>query len=138
MDNRRLRIVIADHHDLMLSVVSDHLSKHFEVVKSVQTGERLVQSAAELQPDVIVSDINMPRIGGVEAMLRLQSMGIKIPFVLMGVDMVDLSQLFSRGASGYVHKYDIHADLVEAVVAAHAGSRFVSRSIPRGDPSSTR
>jgi DNA-binding NarL/FixJ family response regulator len=131
MNTRKLRIVVADDHDLMLSVVSDHLSKHFEVVKSVRTGERLVHFAAELRPDVIVSDVNMPNLSGVGAMLRLQGMGLKIPFVMMGADTVDITQLFSQGAAGYVHKYDIHADLVEAVIAAHSGGKFVSRSIPQ-------
>ena len=64
-------------------------------------------------------------------MLWLKRFEVEIPFVLTGVETADITRFLAVGASAYVHKYDIYADLIEAVASALAGRRFVSRSVPQ-------
>jgi DNA-binding NarL/FixJ family response regulator len=124
-----IRVVVADDHAEMLKVISDFLSEHFCVLAVVASGDSLIQVVAELKPDVVVSDVDMPSCSGVEAMLELREMGVEVPFVLMGTEVKGILPLLHKGAAAYVHKYDMCADLVRAVLLAKKGDRFLSRSV---------
>jgi DNA-binding NarL/FixJ family response regulator len=130
-DSRDIRVVIADDHAPMLKIVSTLLGQHFSVIAAVSSGDALIQAAVDLRPDVIVSDIDMPGHDGLEVMFRLRALGLEIPFVLMCAEnrRIRVARFLAQGAMGYVHKYDIYADLVDAVLFATAGNKFVSRSV---------
>jgi DNA-binding NarL/FixJ family response regulator len=128
-DSRGIRIVIADDHAGMLKIVSTLLSQHFSVIAAVSSGDALIQAAVDLRPDVIVSDIDMPVHNGLQVMFRLRALGIEIPFVLMGAEITGTAHFLAQGATAYVHKYDIFADLIDAVLLATTGNKFVSRSV---------
>ena len=82
----RLRVLVAEDHSAMRNCIVNILSADFEVIAAVPDGEELVASALALKPDVIVSDIRMPRLDGVSALLRLRDAGVFTPFVLVTVD----------------------------------------------------
>jgi DNA-binding NarL/FixJ family response regulator len=129
--SQTIKVVIADDHAGMLKIVSTLLSEHFSVVAAVSSGDALIQAAIDLRPDVIVSDVDMPVRDGLEVMFRLRALGLEIPFVLMCAETrrTRVKRLLALGATGYVHKYDIYADLVDAVLLAAVGNKFVSRSV---------
>jgi DNA-binding NarL/FixJ family response regulator len=126
-----IRVVVAENHDNMLKVVSDLLRENFYVVGVVTNGLDLFQAARTLLPDVIVSGIEMPGQSGLDAMSALKRMGMEIPFVIISTDTKAASYCLERGATGYVHDYDIFGDLTEAVLFALRGTRFISRSVVR-------
>lgn len=82
----RFRVLVADDHSAMRDCIVEVLSAEFDVIEAVSNGEELITSALALNPDVIVCDICMPRLGGVDALLRLRASGILIPFVLVTAD----------------------------------------------------
>ncbi len=129
MDSRAIKVIVADDHCEMLKVTAMFLSQHFQVLACVPDGKSLMRLALELQPDVIVSDLDMPGYDGLEVMLDLKDRKLNIPFVLMGAGTNDVLEFLDLGVAAYVHKYDIHADIVEAVVTAAGGGKFISRSI---------
>jgi len=85
-----LKILVADDHSAMRSCIVDILQKEFHVIAAVSNGDELIKAAITGNPDVIVSDVNMPRLGGVEAMLELRAMGVDIPFVLVTANPSDV------------------------------------------------
>jgi two-component system, NarL family, response regulator YdfI len=119
--------VVADDCAEMLTVLSNILGEYFQLVAVVSNGDDLVRTAINLHPDVIVSDIDMPVQGGLEAMSALRSLGIEAPFVLLGAEKEGM-RLLELGAAAYVHKFDVFADLLDAVLFAAKGEYFVSRS----------
>ncbi len=129
MDSRAIKVIVADDHREMLKVVSAYLNPHFQVLACVPDGESLIRFAIELKPDVIISDLDLPGYDGLEVMLDLKNRRVEIPIVLMGNWTNDVLDFLELGAAAYVHKYDIHADIVEAVLTAAGGGKFISRSI---------
>jgi DNA-binding NarL/FixJ family response regulator len=82
----RLRVLVAEDHSAMRDCIVNILSKDFEVIEAVSNGEDLVAAAVTHNPDIIVSDVCMPRLGGVHALLRLRAADVLIPFVLVTTD----------------------------------------------------
>src|SRR5215468_5239658 len=78
-----MRILVADHHDKMRRCLVNVLERDFLVVGAVSNGFDLVEAAARLRPDVIVSDVHLPKLSGTEALKNLQEGGIDIPFVFV-------------------------------------------------------
>jgi DNA-binding NarL/FixJ family response regulator len=127
--SRKSRVLIADDDIRMRDVIIRLLRDEFEVIGEVGSGRELVQAALARNPDVIVSDVAMPLLGGVEAIKELNAADKAIPFVL-------ISSVFHRagvgnhaGAVAYVDKSDLQFDLVSAVRSAVLGKSFHSRSI---------
>jgi CheY-like chemotaxis protein len=90
---KRLKILVADDHAGMRNCIVNILRTEFEVIDAVADGIDLIKATVVGNPDVIVSDVNMPRLGGVEAMLELRSMGVDIPFVLVTANRSDVPRL---------------------------------------------
>ena len=103
----------------------------FDVVAAVSTGRELVDAAVALEPDVIVSDLMMPSLTGVEALAMLRAAGYTIPFVLQTAIVPNAQMWIDRGAICIVDKFDLPFDLVTAVQAAAAGTVFLSRSLAK-------
>jgi DNA-binding NarL/FixJ family response regulator len=126
---RQITVMVADDHADMLNVLASLLKQHFDVIAIVSNGDDLVDAVIATPPDVIVCDACLPAQDGVECMLALKDLGIEVPFVLMSTDTAGARNVLELGAAAYVHKYDIFADLIEAVELAVSGGKFVSRSI---------
>jgi DNA-binding NarL/FixJ family response regulator len=129
--DHRARILIADDHQPVLGRTACLLQAHFEVIGSVTDGKMLVQEALRLQPDVIVSDILMPGLNGLEAAHQLRERGCNAKFIFLSVyesaDFVRAS--FSVGGSAYVTKARMGMDLVTAIKEVLQGRKFTSPSV---------
>ena len=107
------------------------LEPEFEVIGKVRDGEALFEEAMRLKPDVIVSDISMPVLNGIEAAERLKESGCnsRIVFLTVHSDPDFVRRCLSAGAFGYVAKSRIANDLALAIREALAGNIFVSRHL---------
>lgn len=124
----RPRIVIADDHPEILKKVRELLKLEFEVVKTVADGQALILAVAEWHPDVVILDITMPGINGIEASRQLQQAGstAKKIFLTIHKDPDFQSEALSTGALGYVVKSRLASDLIPAIHEALANRPFVS------------
>lgn len=127
----KLRVLIADDDIRTRHVIVRLLRDAFEVIGDVGSGRELVQAALARNPDVIVSDVAMPLLGGVEAIRELSAAGKAIPFVLISSVFYRAGVGNHAGAVAYVDKSDLQFDLVSAVRSAVLGQPFYSRSISR-------
>jgi len=125
-------ILLADDHGLVLERVRS-LLRNFQVVGTANNGRDLVHEALRLQPDIIISDITMPILTGIEAAHELREAGSTSKFVFLTVHKQPafLHACFAEGALGYVAKSHLGTDLVPAISEALCGHRFISPSIPR-------
>jgi len=123
-----MRILLADDHRKLLELVRGLLEPTFDVVGAVEDGESLVEAAGKLHPDVIVSDISMPKFDGLEAAHRLRESGSasKIVFLTVHADPDFVQAALKTGALAYVTKLRINTDLLVAIREALAGRIFVS------------
>ncbi|MFQ5924361.1 MAG: response regulator, partial [Anaerolineales bacterium] len=105
----------------------------FELVGTAEDGRALVAAAVELQPDVIVADISMPMLNGIEAVRQLKKAGsqAKIVFLTMHPDVTYATRAFETGASGYVLKHSASAELVMAIREALRGRTYVTSMIAK-------
>jgi DNA-binding NarL/FixJ family response regulator len=125
---RKLRVVLADDHAGFLREVRSLLKTDVEIVGCVNNGESLVEAASKLQPDVIVTDISMPKLNGIEAVDRLRESGCssKVVFVTVHNDPDFVQAALKTGALGYVLKISIVTDLLFAIQEAFSGRVFIS------------
>ena len=124
----KLRVLVADDHEQCRWAIVRMLRVEFEVVAAVADGSRLIDAAMSLLPDVIVSDIHMPLLTGMQAMEDLRRKGCNIPFVLVSTGNSGVEEYIKRGAMAFVNKTDLGHDLVTAVFSAAIGSVCVSRN----------
>ena len=127
----RPRVLLADDHDMVIERVQS-LLKNYEVVGTAHDGRDLVTQALRLRPDLIVSDITMPILNGIDAAHELREAGSTARFVFLTVheQQAFLRACFAEGALGYVTKSHLGTDLVPAINEALSGHRFISPSIP--------
>ena len=127
----RPRILIADDHQILAEGLRGLLEPEFEVVAVVADGRALVAAARELQPDVIVADVSMPSLGGIEAATQLRAQGIKarVVFLTMHQEVGYARRAMEAGGAGYVLKHSAASELVTAVHAALRGQIYVTPMI---------
>ena len=135
-------VLLADDHEEFLAVVRRLLEPEFEVVETVRDGRAAVEATARLAPDVLVLDLSMPVMDGIEVARSLRASGsrAKIVFLTVHGDPDYARAAFVIGASGYVVKYRLASDLLPALRESLVGRTFVSPSIVldqdgRQDPS---
>jgi DNA-binding NarL/FixJ family response regulator len=123
------RIVIADDHALMLEGLKRLLSTEFEVVGIVTNGRELFEEAEKLHPDVILLDVAMPGLNGIEVARkltkRLQTTA-KLVFVTQHLDPAYVQAAIAAGAHGYVAKQSAPTELVQAIRMAIQGQRYIT------------
>jgi DNA-binding NarL/FixJ family response regulator len=126
---KRVRILVAEDHELMRDTVVRLLKQDFDVVDAVANGKALLEAAARLNPDVCVLDISMPLLNGIDAAMHLKHShsSAKVIFLTIHNDSDSVSAGFRSGAEGYVFKIRMAADLVVAVRAVLAGRKFLSQ-----------
>ena len=127
------RVLLADDNSVVLNRVGILLSPSFEVVGAVTNGQELFSAGVRLDPDVIVADITMPILGGIEAAQQLREAGSRARFVFLTIhnecEFVDAC--VAQGAFGYVVKAHMKTDLIPAIKAALLGHTFISPLISR-------
>jgi DNA-binding NarL/FixJ family response regulator len=128
----KAKVLLADDHPRFPDMAELLLEPEFEVVGKVVNGRDLFVEAMRLQPDVIVTDISMPVLNGIEAADQLKESGCnsRIVFLTVHTDSDFVRRCLSAGAFGYVVKSRIATELVTAVREALAGNIFVSQNLP--------
>jgi DNA-binding NarL/FixJ family response regulator len=114
---RRIRILLADDDLPMLAALQELLRPDFEIVDMVSDGSSLVASAFKFRPDLIVSDISMPKLNGIEAARQIHDSlpGIKFIFLTMHASIAYRKAASNLGASGYVLKSSAPEELAKSV-----------------------
>ena len=124
----RPRVLLADDHMVVIEGLRSVLEPHFELVGTVNDGRALLAAAEKLHPEVVVVDISMPMMNGIEATRRLKKSDptIKIVFLTMHADATYATRALEAGALGYVLKHSALSDLVKAIREALAGRTYMS------------
>jgi len=134
-----VRVLVVDDYVPFRRFVLSELGKRpeLQIIGEASDGPEAIQKAAELQPDLIVLDIGLPKLNGIEAGKRIHEVvpGGKILFVTQNNDVDVVRTVLSNGASGYVLKPDAGRELLQAVEAVLQGDRFVSARVNQGDGS---
>jgi DNA-binding NarL/FixJ family response regulator len=130
----RPRVILADDHKLVAEALRTLITPQFDVVAIASDGHELLEFAGSLKPDIIVADIAMPLLNGLEAgrQLKQKMPVVKLIFLTMNEDPEVALEAMSAGASGYVLKSSAATELVEALGAAVRGKSYVTREIARG------
>jgi DNA-binding NarL/FixJ family response regulator len=125
------RVLLADDHKIVLEGLKGLLGGEFNVVGTVEDGRELLTKVRELRPDVIVADITMPSLNGIDAVQQIKEKGskAKVVFLTMHHDASYAKKAFDVGASGYVLKHSAPAELVTAIREAIAGRTYVTPMI---------
>ncbi len=124
----RIRILLADDHPTMLKQLIDLLEPEFEIAGAVEDGRSLVEAAESLQPDLIITDISMPILSGIEAVRKVikSRPQAKIVFLTVHTDPDYIQEALELGVMGYVFKSGLASDLEVAIQEVLAGRTFVS------------
>jgi DNA-binding NarL/FixJ family response regulator len=127
----KIRVLLADDHQAVLDRVSTMLGEDFDVVGTANNGRDAVVAALKLNPDVLVIDISMPVLNGLQAaqQLRAANQPTKVLFLTVHKDQDFIAAALSAGASGYVAKSDVTTDLIPAIHDILAGRTYISKSI---------
>jgi len=130
-ETSRPRVLIADDHPDLIFFVRGLLEEEFDIVGTVGNGLSLVEEAIRLRPDLIVTDLSMLVLNGIEAMHKLRQAGSnsKVVFLSMYRESEIVQACFDAGALGFVIKSDMQTDLVAALNEALAGKTYISPSI---------
>lgn len=128
---KRTRIVVADDHRIVAEGLRSLLEPEFELVGIVADGRSLIEAHDRLLPDVVVADVGMPLLNGIQAMRKLIEAGSKAKFVFLTMhpDAAYAAEALESGASGYVLKHSAPDELVTAVRVALRGETFITPRI---------
>jgi DNA-binding NarL/FixJ family response regulator len=124
----RVRVLLADHHTMVVETLKDMLEPEFEILATASYGQKLVELAQQTKPDVILLDLEMPLLNGFDAGRQLKRLlpDAKIVVVTMNDDGEMAHAALCDWASGYVIKSSGGAELRRAIAAAVGGKRYVS------------
>ena len=127
------RVLLADDHRAMQDRVRALLEPEFDVVGAAEDGRALVDMARMLNPDVLVVDVSMPELNGIDAVREIKRAGstAKIVFLTVHEDPEILELCFDVGAQAYVIKSRLASDLIPAIQFVLSGRTYVSPILPR-------
>jgi len=127
----RPRVLLADDHRMVTEGLKRVLSDDFELVGAVEDGQALLAAAKKLRPDVIVADITMPGVNGIDALhlLRKHNPEVKVVFLTMHQDRAYARRALAAGAAGFVVKHAASDELVMAIQAALKGKTFITPAL---------
>ena len=129
----RSRLLIADDHTLVAEAIKSILEPEFQVIGIVNNGRDLLQIAGELKPDVVIIDIGMPQLNGLNAGEQLKRLlpSCKLVYLTMNMSPEVAAEAFRRGASGYVVKSAAAGELVTSIRRALRSESYLSPLITR-------
>ena len=144
---KKATVVLADDHRFILEGLKALLSDDFELAGFAEDGRALLELAEKVRPDVIIADISMPNLNGIDAINQLHANGIKskVIFLTMHQDVTYAARAFDAGASGFVLKHSAPDELVTAIHQALQGRTYITPliaqqlmdSYKKGDPIKT-
>lgn len=129
---KRWKLLLADDHDIVISGLRLVLDQpDFQIVGAVKDGRALLHAAAELQPDVVIADVTMPLLNGIEAARQLRKLDpkLKIVFLTMHLEVGYAIEALALGHCGYVLKSSASEELPQAVREVVNGRPYVARAI---------
>ncbi len=134
MSQPRLKIILADDHPMMLEGMRKLLEPQFDVVERVTDGHALLEAAGRLRPDLVIADIFMPGMDGLEATRRLRKAhpGIRVLILSIHTEHSWVQEAFAAGACGYLTKTSAPQEIELAVREVLKGQLFVSSAVIRG------
>jgi DNA-binding NarL/FixJ family response regulator len=129
----RTKVLLADDHAIVAEGLATLLKGHFDLLGTVGDGNELIDAARKLRPDVIVADISMPVVSGLEALRRLKTTksDAKIIFLTMHADAQLATEAFRAGASGYVLKQSAGEELIAAIQEVLRGRTYLTPLITK-------
>jgi DNA-binding NarL/FixJ family response regulator len=129
----QIRVLLADDHGDMLTDLIDELDEEFAIAGTAENGEETIRAVLRSDPDVLVLDIAMPVLNGIQVASRLREIHprTKILFLSIHEQAEYVSAAFSAGARGYVTKRRVVADLACAIREVFDGRTFLSPSLQR-------
>jgi DNA-binding NarL/FixJ family response regulator len=130
----RPRVLLADDHELLLGAFERLLAPECDVVGQVSDGRALVAAAETLRPDIIVLDISMPLLNGLEAGRQIKQLlrDVKLVFLTMNEDSDLAAEAFRAGASGYLLKRSAASELLTAIREVAQGRSYVTPLVTEG------
>jgi len=132
---RRPRILLADDHRIIAEGLRSLIEPEFELIGIVEDGRALVETVEQHKPDVIVADISMPLLNGIEAVRQIKTIhqDIKVVFLTMHPDLTYAVSAFEAGASAYVLKHSAPSELRVAIQDALKGKRYITPLLAGAD-----
>lgn len=130
---KRSTILVADDHTMICEGLKRMLEPEFEVIACVKDGHALVKTAVELKPDLVLVDVGMPLLNGLDATRELKKLmpRVKVIFLTMNPDPDIASEALKLGASGYLLKNSQGEELLKAVRDAGRGSSYITQQIKK-------
>jgi DNA-binding NarL/FixJ family response regulator len=127
----RPKVIVADDDPCVLDQLQGLLDDDFEILKVVVDGQALIDAVAVSPPDVVVSDITMPRVDGLQAARELARRWPRLPVVILSVhdEAAYVDAAAEVGAVGYVVKRRAGSDLIPAIRSALSGQRYISPAL---------
>ena len=134
--SHRPRIVLADDHTMLLDAFQRLLEPQCEIVGTACDGRALIEIALETRPEIIILDISMPRLNGMDACVQLRRRlpAVKFIFLTVNEDADIAAQAIALGASAFLLKSSASAELTQAIECALSGRTYVTPLITRGTP----
>ena len=128
----RYRILLADDHTIVAEGLARLLETDFDLVARVENGQKAVQATRRLRPDVVLLDISMPGLNGIEAARAIlqENAGAKVVFITMHADPMYVREAFRAGACGYILKRSAASEISVAIRTVMEGGRYLTPLLP--------
>jgi DNA-binding NarL/FixJ family response regulator len=128
---KKTTVLLADDHRIVLEGLKGLLADEFEIVGTVEDGRALLEQVEQLCPDVIVVDVAMPLLNGIDAVRQIKKSGLetKVVFLTMHHDAMYAKEAFEAGALGFVLKHSAPSELTRAIQEALKGNTYISPAI---------
>jgi DNA-binding NarL/FixJ family response regulator len=131
---KRIRVLLADDHQMLMDALKSVLEPRCEVVGAVTDGHSLLEAAEKLRPDVVVLDIAMPQLNGLDAARKLQQKmpAVKLIVMTMNEDPYLVGEAFRAGASGFLLKQAAGFELIDAIEKVLKGGKYLTPRAAKG------
>lgn len=125
---KRAKILLADDHRIVAEGLRGLLEPEFDLVGIVEDGRAMLEAVDQLKPDVLVADVSMPLLNGIDAVRQLKKKNkhIAVVFLTMHMDVTYAVSAFEAGASGYVLKHSAPSELITAINSALKGQTYIT------------
>ena len=127
----KVKVLLADDHQIVMEGLKGFLGDTYDIVGMANDGLMLIKEALRLQPDVIIADISMPSMNGMDAVKQIRKEGLcpKVIFLTMHKDAMYAREVLDAGAAGFVLKHSASSELMTAIEEALKGNTYISPSV---------